>query len=78
MSNIQKTLGDMSTGVATSSALVTFLESHASLISLGIGFCGLVLAAVFYWLNYRLKKKEFDLLYSQPTENEDEEPWLHG
>lgn len=60
-----RTLGDASVGVATSSQLVAFLEAHHSLFSLGIGFCGLVLAGVFYYLNYRLRRREFELKRSK-------------
>ena len=58
---VTETLANMSVGAATATGLVAWLERHASLFSLLISALGVTAAITFYWLNYRLKKKEFDL-----------------
>ena len=58
---ITETLGNMSAGAGTAAGLITFVENHTSLFSLLISGSGVLAAIIFYWLNYRLRKKEFDL-----------------
>lgn len=58
---ITETLGNMSAGAATATGLIGFVESHTSLFSMLISSCGVIAAIIFYWLNYRMRKKEFNL-----------------
>ncbi len=58
---ITESLGNMSVGAVTGLGLASYIESHASLFSLLISACGVVAAITFYWLNYRMRKKEFEL-----------------
>ena len=55
-----ESLANMSIGATTATGLVAFLEQHASLFTIGIAFCGLILALIFNVLNYRLKKKQLE------------------
>lgn len=58
---VTETLANMSVGAATATGFVAWLEKHASLMSLLISALGVTAAIIFYWLNYRLKKREFEL-----------------
>lgn len=58
---ITEALANMSVGAATALGLFGYIEKHASLFSLFISSCGVIAAMVFYYLNYRMRKKEFDL-----------------
>lgn len=58
---ITETLGNMSAGAGTATGLISFVESHTSLFSMAISGSGVIAAIIFYWLNYRMRKKEYNL-----------------
>ena len=58
---ITETLANMSVGAATALGLFGYIEEHASLFSLLISSCGVGAAIIFYWLNYRMRKREFEI-----------------
>ncbi len=58
---ITEALANMSVGAATAIGLFGYIEQHASLFSLLISLCGVIAAIIFYWLNYRMRKKEFKI-----------------
>lgn len=58
---ITETLANMSVGAATALGIVNYVEQHTGLFSLLISSLGVIAAITFYWLNYRMRKKEFDL-----------------
>jgi len=58
---ITETLANMSVGAATALGIVNYVEQHTGLFSLLISSLGVIAAITFYWLNYRMRKKEFEL-----------------
>ena len=58
---LTEALANMSVGAATALGLFGYIEKHASLFSLCISSCGVIAAMVFYYLNYRMRKKEFEI-----------------
>lgn len=57
------TLGtaNIATGVTAGTGMITFLNENAAAISVVIAFVSLLIASVFYILNYRLKLKATDM-----------------
>lgn len=56
--DIAQKIGDGLTGLVAGSGVITFMNDNAGALSVIISFLGLLLAAFFYWLNYRVKKAE--------------------
>lgn len=54
-------LANMSVGAATATGLISFIENHVSIFSLLISGTGVLTAITFYYLNYRMRKKEYTL-----------------
>ena len=48
--------GNIATGIAAGTGMLSFLNENAGAISVLIGFTSLIIALVFYVLNYRLKR----------------------
>jgi len=53
--------GNIATGIAAGTGVMGFLNQNAGAISVLIGFTSLLIALIFYVLNYRLKAKAHDL-----------------
>ena len=53
--------GNIATGVAAGTGIISFLNENAGAISVLIGFASLLIALLFYVLNYRLKRNAHKL-----------------
>lgn len=54
-------LANMSVGAATATGLISFIDNHASVFTILISGTGVLSAITFYYLNYRMRKKEYVL-----------------
>lgn len=57
---MQQTIANVGTGAAVSTGVAGYLTQIAPLISVGIALVSAIVAAWFYWLNYKLRKREVD------------------
>lgn len=56
--DLTQKIGDGLIGLIAGSGIITFMNENAGALSVIISFLGLILAAFFYWLNYRARKAE--------------------